>query len=170
MFQCHKNFFSRNWQGPLYESVRDNDMSRFNEIINDPTAAKDLPLVEQWIWGPFHHAAYAGRLEMVSKMLTMGVKVDGMSQHGESALMFAAEGGHEAVMEMLIDRGANVNFIRRDGGTALIAAARVGYPACVSRLLKAGANINFTDNKGKTAKDWARERNNVECVRLLEQF
>ncbi|MGH9870337.1 MAG: PQQ-binding-like beta-propeller repeat protein [Candidatus Polarisedimenticolia bacterium] len=55
-------------------------------------------------------AARAGDLEKVRSLLDAGVPVDSPGpRHGHTALLFAADGGHLAVVELLVSRGADVN-------------------------------------------------------------
>ena len=55
-----------------------------------------------------------------------------------TALWFAAESGHEAVVRMLIKAGARVN----DALTPLHVAAAKGHLAVVRALIELGADIN----------------------------
>ena len=64
-----------------------------------------------------HFYSIQRKIGNVSKDVDNGSKIDGMSQHGESALMLAAESGHEAVTEMLIENAIIYVWPR----TALIA-------------------------------------------------
>ena len=70
---------------------------------------------------------------------------------GRTALMFAAESGHDASVDSLIQSGADVNFSDSDGATALLLAVQMGYDKCVDLLIKTGANVNVTLSDGKAA-------------------
>ena len=54
---------------------------------------------------------------------------------GLSALMGAAQFGHERVVDLLLQRGADVNLQDSKGVTALMGAASQGHAAVVLRLL-----------------------------------
>ena len=56
-----------------------------------------------------------------------GADVNAEDQDGDTAVMWAALGGHSACLKNLIDAGADVNRVNKKGGfTALILAATIG--------------------------------------------
>ena len=57
------------------------------------------------------------------------------SSEANTALILAAENGHERVVDMLLQHGAEVNQQSSDGGTALMLTAVFNRPAVVRRLL-----------------------------------
>ena len=54
---------------------------------------------------------------------------------GDTALMFAAHGGHEAVAQLLLQHGADVRAAKNNGITALM-IARAKRHETVARLLR----------------------------------
>lgn len=70
--------------------------------------------------------------------------------NGATALIIAAQQGHEDVVEVLLRAGANPNerslhnplLFNDGGGTPLTAAAFSGHTAVVQRLIEAGADVN----------------------------
>ncbi|MBQ9579018.1 MAG: ankyrin repeat domain-containing protein [Ottowia sp.] len=112
----------------------------------------------------FRNCAKAGNLEEVRKWLEAGGidvnAADGDS--GETALMFAAHGGHEAVVGFLLQRGADARLAAQDGNTALLLAAKGNADgAAIARvtasLLAHGADVNATNQSGWTALMYAAQ-------------
>ncbi|ELU13827.1 hypothetical protein CAPTEDRAFT_27744, partial [Capitella teleta] len=60
---------------------------------------------------------------------------------GESALLAAAERGHEDIVMMLLDR-SDPNMTGANGKTALWYCCAHGLEGCVARLLYKGAEVN----------------------------
>jgi ankyrin repeat protein len=60
-------------------------------------------------------------------LITRGFNVDLQNNNGGTALMMAAENGHEGVCDLLITRGCNVDLQNKDGSTALMMAAENGH-------------------------------------------
>ena len=60
---------------------------------------------------------------MAQLLLQHGADVRAADNDGSTALMCAAEGGHEAVIQLLLQHGADVAAARHDGFTALMCAA-----------------------------------------------
>jgi hypothetical protein len=85
-------------------------------------------------------------------------------------MLFAAAGGlydNTAVINLLIKAGANMNAGGDEGKTPLISAFR--NPCNLVALLKNGADVNARDDGGETALKRARDRKNLEAIRILEQ-
>ena len=61
---------------------------------------------------------------------------------GWTALMLAAQNGHEQVARVLLEAGAVVGAQNNDGSTALMHAARNGHEQVARVLLEAGADRN----------------------------
>src|SRR5262245_25653776 len=86
-------------------------------------------------------AALKGDLEGVKGLLAKGAEVDGASEFGATALMFACDRGHMEVVKLLLERGADVN--RKDTtyqSTPISWAAYSGRADVVELLLAWGAS------------------------------
>ncbi len=114
--------------------------------------------------------ARTGVVEAAKVLLDHGAKVDAREQwHGQTALMWAVDEQHPAMVKELIAHGADVNAVSdvnhwerqktaepRDkwlplgGLTPLLFAARQGCVECAKVLLEGGAKINTTDPSGIT--------------------
>jgi ankyrin repeat protein len=112
--------------------------------------------------------ARTGVVEAAKVLLDHGAKVDAREEwHGQTALMWAVDEQHPAMVKELIAHGADVNAVSnvnkwerqvtsepRDkwlplgGLTPLLFAARQGCVECANVLLEGGAKINTTDPDG----------------------
>jgi ankyrin repeat protein len=134
---------------------------------------------------------------VVKALLNHGADPDAQDGFGWTALMKAADAGHEAVVEALLGADAKVGLSARDGATALFLAARSGHAALlppllrrgadpneprheplilasleghvevVERLIKAGADVRARHSNGMTALQAATEGGHSAIVRLL---
>mmetsp|Transcript_4797 Transcript_4797/g.6195 ORF Transcript_4797/g.6195 Transcript_4797/m.6195 type:complete len:167 (+) Transcript_4797:202-702(+) len=78
--------------------------------------------------------------------------------------------GKDKVVKVLLDRHAEVDLTTKHGHTALIRAARKGHGKVVKVLLEAHADVTIKDFESElTALDWAKSREETECVELLSQ-
>ena len=65
--------------------------------------------------------------------------MDNQEIRGKTALIWAAQKGHEKVVEMLLQQGADVDKQKSSGETALIQAAQNGHETVVEILRAAGS-------------------------------
>ncbi|MCJ1270776.1 hypothetical protein MMC22_010673 [Lobaria immixta] len=84
-----------------------------------------------------------------------------------TALMWAAQGGHQAVVWLLLEKGADVNARNKYGKTALYEAVQHGHEAVVRLLLEEGADVNAKDKYGDAALIAATQGGHEAVVRLL---
>lgn len=69
----------------------------------------------------------------------------------------------------LTTQGANVNTQTKSQMTALQLTVAINDPAlCAESLVKAGADTSLKNEEGYTALDYAKQSNNMEAIRLLE--
>lgn len=105
------------------------------------TAADDL--------APIMRAAARGDLAAVTTLVGQGVDVN--ATHAVlrlSPLMFAAYGGHGAVVAFLLEKGASANLKDASGASAADWASQGGHQAIATTLTKAGAQLNPFLNVG----------------------
>src|SRR5215203_4017992 len=91
-----------------------------------------------------------GDVDAVSTFLFAGMKTDARDERGNTALIWAANGGHFEVVKLLVKRGADVNARGGGGGDALMAAAYQGKLDIVDFLLKSGADPKSKNARGET--------------------
>ena len=98
-------------------------------------------------------AANEGDAQAVAAWLDEGGGVDARcaERYGETLLMMAADGGHEAMVRVLLRRGASVNLQSPAGFTALAHAAITGHATIVQALLDAKADASLQTTDGITA-------------------
>jgi ankyrin repeat protein len=84
------------------------------------------------------NAAAAGDLVRVKSLIAAGEDVNGKTDDGETALMWAVWGDHAEVVEALLTAGAEVNAKAKDGRTALKIAQVAGHTRMVKLLRQAG--------------------------------
>ena len=89
------------------------------------------------------------------------------NSHGFTALMAAAQHGHEAVAKLLLDHGADVAAADSNGVTALMAAAQHGHAEVEKLLLDHGADVAAADSYGYTVLIHAAHGGHEEVTKLL---
>ena len=87
-------------------------------------------------------AARTDDAKTVQKLINEGADVNAKDEQGWSALMHAADQGHQAILELLLAQGADVNVKDQFGRTALSRAAVAGHPTTVQLLERAGASLD----------------------------
>ena len=97
------------------------------------------------------HAARAGDLDLLDRLLARSADPDRTDAGGETALMRAAWSGQVGAIDRLIAAGADADIPDAYDWTALMHAAISGHLAPVRRLLSAGARPDRADRNGMTA-------------------
>ncbi|XP_017383309.1 ankyrin repeat and SAM domain-containing protein 6 isoform X2 [Cebus imitator] len=104
-----------------------------------------------------------------SAAVTVGapVPVDCSDEAGNTALQFAAAGGHETLVRFLLRRGASVNSRNHYGWSALMQAARFGHVSVAHLLLDHGADVNAQNRLGASVLTVASRGGHLGVVKLL---
>jgi uncharacterized protein len=79
--------------------------------------SNDLTLLI-WASGPDEKAPEAQAVKVVSYLLDAGAHIDDRDDRGRTALMIAAEGGHEEIADLLMARGADASLKDKAGKRA----------------------------------------------------
>ena len=85
----------------------------------------------------------------------------------ESALLEAANIGHNEAVKFLLNLGGDVDHCNEKQITALMLASKSGHEQIVLTLISAGTNVNIQDNKGWTAIMIASEIGHSHVVEQL---
>lgn len=93
----------------------------------------------------FLYAAMMGDLQEMKAAIALGMDVNAIGANGQTALMYAAQGGHQLVVQALLQAGANPQILSHPGGsepgmTALRFAEISGHPSIVELLKQAEVN------------------------------
>lgn len=84
-----------------------------------------------------------------------GAGVPLKDEDGFTALMYAANQGHDRVVRALLAAGAAIDHRDKQGSTALMHAAQHGHLAVVAALLRAGADVRAQQEDALTAREIA---------------
>ena len=87
----------------------------------------------------------------------------------ESALLEAANSGHDEAVQFLLKLRVDADHCNEKGRTALMIASKNGHENVVQTLVSAGTNVNIQDNEGRTALTTACEHDYVAIVDTLIQ-
>lgn len=107
-------------------------------------------------------------VELVNYFVRLGVGVDDIDKHKETALMYAAAECHETVARALMALGAKPTLQANNKFTPLTFAARHGCPALAQLFIDRGVDVNTTSYWG-TALLMAAEGGHFEIVKMLHQ-
>lgn len=113
----------------------------------------------------FLAAAVSGSNAAIEAMLSEHgpALLDARDDAGRTALICAAETGHNGAIAVLINNGAEIDARTHDGKTALMAAAYKGFKAIAETLLDRGAGMNLADIHGHSVlQHAATHRNNTD--------
>ena len=111
-------------------------------------------------------AALNGHLELVRKFRLRGAQIDGV---GWTPLIYAATGGHDAVVTYLLSEGAAMNATSPNGTSALMMATREGKASTAYLLIARGADVNHRNQNGASALTWAVRGNEQEIAAALRR-
>ena len=116
-----------------------------------------------------HAAARKGFLQATEALLMAGADADSRVELGRTPLLWAARGGHEAVVKALLATGkAAANAEDRDRRTPLLWAAQGGHEGVVKALLATGTvAADAKDRDGRTPLSWAARNGHEAVVKLL---
>ncbi|RVE42749.1 hypothetical protein evm_012610 [Chilo suppressalis] len=93
--------------------------------------------------------------------------IDQQDTYMRTALHYAAEQGHEAVVCLLLNAGCKLDLTAGDGLTPLHVAAIKNHGGIATELLTAGSSVNYKTHEKTTALHFAASRGFLEMVKLL---
>ncbi len=117
-------------------------------------------------------ASKTGDVDEVKSLLQEGIDVNTEDVYGDTALFYAVQWNHKAVVELLVSAGADVNHrSTRNGSTALMAINDRDNSECLQVLLDKGADINARMTlEGGTALFYASFIRNIPVIKLLLNY
>ncbi|QQR49144.1 ankyrin repeat domain-containing protein [bacterium] len=123
---------------------------------------------------PLHHAAYAGMLNTLQKLLE-GKKygINHLDDRGRTPLQFAARFGRAECLKQLLDAKADATIADSQGYTALHWAAEMGHAGCIQQLFINRTALNVeaqTISNGYTPLHLALINGNAACAQRLVKF
>jgi hypothetical protein len=123
---------------------------------------------------PLILAAANGRVSTAKRLLNQAYEardfeyVQARDTKQATAMIYAAENGHEEVVRVLLDRRAKVDAPDSEGKSPLIRAATRGHSAVVKVLLEKGANYEKKDRAVLMAVDYAKANGHYDVVAILQ--
>ena len=122
------------------------------------------------LWSGLHCASYFGIVEVIAALIEIGsYDLDEADCFGRSALILAAEAGHEQVVKILLGREeVNPDKPNKGDRTPLSYAAGYGHQGVVKILLgREEVNPDKPDNGGRTPLSYAADYGREGVVKIL---
>ncbi|HXO42854.1 MAG TPA: PQQ-binding-like beta-propeller repeat protein [Thermoanaerobaculia bacterium] len=124
-------------------------------------AAPPEPAEELWA------AARQGDAAKVAALLAGGVDPNAAFREGGTALIFAAQRGHEQVVRVLLEHGADVQTTETVNRTSALHFA-IGHPEVVKLLVAGGADVNARElQNGQAPLWWSVLKNDLPSAGIL---
>ncbi|KAK4205770.1 ankyrin repeat-containing domain protein [Triangularia verruculosa] len=113
-----------------------------------------------------------GHVSVVERLVNLPdcVNVNGVDDHGKSALHRAAAGGYVRIATLLLDKGADVDAPDANGCTALREACdsiHTNWKEMVDLLLDRGVKVEDADDEGRTVLHSTMLKENTEPLAFL---
>jgi ankyrin repeat protein len=159
----------------MFTAIRSGDVDEVLRLLEaDPTLLEKEGIGHEEYprdaMTPFLLAACVGKLDMVKLLVGRGANVCATSSDsGMTALLFAAEEGHEEVVAYLLANGADAMRLDEFGNTPLLNASDRGHLGVVLLLLEhmGGQGLEARDDCGSTALQLAVYRGREEVTAEL---
>ena len=133
-------------------------------LDNAPTS-----MLEETMLPPRRRVLRQTDMSRVQLLLEKGAKVSATEEHGDAALVYASQNGHERIVQLLLEKGAHVDATGAFDATALMRASQNGHEQIIPLLLEMGADIEATGKYGDTAPACASGNGHEQIVQLLEK-
>jgi hypothetical protein len=112
-------------------------------------------------------AAESAELDVIQKILGLGVWIDIYGKDRQSALLKASIQGHHSVMQMLAENGASISLQDLTGKTPLHYTAQRADLAGIELLLNFKAEMDMLDQQGESPLFGAIRARSLEAIQLL---
>ncbi len=114
--------------------------------------------------------AYEGDTKKVKELLSRGVDVNAVGEHGETPLLAAVNSGKIDIVALLLAHGANLEARNFQESTPLILACQYGHATISAMLVEMGADLSVRDFNGYDSLMIAAARGHDLVVRQLLFF
>lgn len=113
-------------------------------------------------------AAREGKLAEVKKLVEGGTNINAVyGDNSWTAVMEAAEEGHNEIVQYLLSKGADPNIVNKAKWTALMYAADQEYAEVAASLIAGKADVNIKNIGGNNALLYAVAKKNAAIVEQL---
>jgi len=140
---------------PLIRSVA---IGTIKDVAREIEAAASLEERDWWDRTAWLISVQAGELDKASLLKEHGADQGARGRCGKTALLYAIENHHSAMLEWLIQNSAAVDETDDFGTTPLMCAAEYENSEALDRLLRAGANVDDSRHHEQTALSSATSR------------
>ncbi|OGI07307.1 MAG: hypothetical protein A2Y40_03310 [Candidatus Margulisbacteria bacterium GWF2_35_9] len=118
--------------------------------------------------GDSDFSANSGSLWLLKKCIDDGANINESTQHGYTAIYYAAFNGNQDIIDILLEKGVNTKITMKEN-SLLHAAARGGSVSLIKQLVNDGYDANMFDYLGMTPLMYAAEKVNLQsALALLE--
>jgi ankyrin repeat protein len=153
----------------IYDACRKGDVDRVVHYLTNKGSISEYDSRRMTL---LHHAACGGNVLILTELLKrqdQGLNIEAADVDGWTALHYAANQNHEALVRALLDEGANINAKDELKRTPLHLAAVAGHAETAEVLLRAGANRNLLNVAGMMALQGATAGNHTNVVALFSK-
>lgn len=147
----------------INDSVLDNDMEKFNFLLNSGFGIEDKKSIK--IRRPMHHAIINADQEIQKELVKSGVDPHSKQRHEVS--LGTGSGNEELFLKTVVKCGADIDSTDSDGWTALHYACKLGNSDPVITLLNNGAKHDIFSNHGYYPLHIAAIEDHVNVIRIL---
>ena len=123
---------------------------------------------------PLMYACMNWNVEIVKMLLEHGADIYQTNKRKLPLIFFATmkddENANLEIIKMLVDKGIDINQQEKDERTTLMTVSARGHLNLWKWLLEHGANVNIKNNEGKTALMFAKENNQDDMIKLLQEY
>lgn len=157
--------FDQDQVGPFLQAAKDGEAAKVQKML---AAGVKGSVVDENGVSALMMAAMAGSTDTCKVLLDGNAEVNYQEPNAmRSALMFAAQGGHSAVVELLVKSSGDLSKVDSEGQTALMWAAVAGK-ADTARILASGGWKDAKNKEGLTALQIAEKIGHAETVAVLK--